>query len=241
MRLHPNPPTKVIKDFWLDRDAESEEAIQTKIFNMFNKVNDIGDVSDAKDYFMNIVCDEIVRQDGEEDVVKDLDCYRMYYLEDPKVVPKAESLLRETGKAITGHSAPLPKPALPRLRLYRGKVHRRILFDEVGAALDDVRDHDKYFGALIDAAKGGSPLPWPYSLLTLSLGLRFLYSAGYVHRDISTGNVLLCNGRGKISDLEYARPFEVLVSTDNGATTSTSLHKPQEKEFKTVNYFPPSI
>ncbi len=29
----------------------------------------------------------------------------------------------------------------------------------------------------------------------------------YVHRDISAGNIILCNGTGKISDLEYAKKF----------------------------------
>ncbi len=29
----------------------------------------------------------------------------------------------------------------------------------------------------------------------------------YVHRDISAGNIILCNGVGKISDLEYAKKF----------------------------------
>lgn len=157
MRLHPNPPTKVIKDFWLDRDAESEEAIQTKIFSMFNKVNDVGDISDAKDYFMSIERDEVVRQGKTDDTTEDLDCHRMYYLEDSKAAAQAEALQRGTVTPITGHSVALPKSASRRLRLYRGKVHRRILFNDVGTALDDERDHHKYFGALIDAVKGGRP------------------------------------------------------------------------------------
>lgn len=74
----------------------------------------------------------------------------------------------------------------------------------------------------------------PSSFFTLFAGLRFLYSAGYVHRDISTGNILLCNGRGKISDLEYARSYEVLVSSDDGGPPSTALSEPLKKEFKTV-------
>jgi serine/threonine protein kinase len=57
-----------------------------------------------------------------------------------------------------------------------------------------------------------------------------LYSAGYVHRDISVGNVLLCEGTAKISDLEYARPFEALVN----AKGRTELSQPRNKELKTV-------
>ena len=52
------------------------------------------------------------------------------------------------------------------------------------------------------------------------LGLKILWHAGYVHRDISTGNLLLCetdDGKSicKISDLEYARPQ--LVSEEEGS------------------------
>ncbi|PBK77621.1 hypothetical protein ARMSODRAFT_1010272 [Armillaria solidipes] len=43
--------------------------------------------------------------------------------------------------------------------------------------------------------------------LSHSYRLKYLYIASYVHRDISSGNILLCSGRGKISDLEYAKLF----------------------------------
>ena len=40
-------------------------------------------------------------------------------------------------------------------------------------------------------------------------GLRYLYLASYVHRDMSSGNILLCSGnRGKISYLEFAKVFQ---------------------------------
>jgi hypothetical protein len=53
---------------------------------------------------------------------------------------------------------------------------------------------------------------------------------GYVHRDISTGNVLVVDGGGRLSDLEYAKPF-VLPTISSGATTVLM----QEKESKTVS------
>lgn len=39
------------------------------------------------------------------------------------------------------------------------------------------------------------------------LGLKCLHSAGWVHRDISMGNLLLCGDICKISDLEHALPY----------------------------------
>ena len=41
-----------------------------------------------------------------------------------------------------------------------------------------------------------------------SSGFEYLYSAGYIHRDPSLGNLIDCDdGNCKISDFEYARPY----------------------------------
>lgn len=42
-------------------------------------------------------------------------------------------------------------------------------------------------------------------VLTLILGLVFLHNCGWVHRDLSTGNILVFEGRGILNDLEYAK------------------------------------
>ena len=41
--------------------------------------------------------------------------------------------------------------------------------------------------------------------MVMPLGLRAIHEAGYVHRDISTGNILIVEGVAKIVDLEYAK------------------------------------
>ena len=44
-------------------------------------------------------------------------------------------------------------------------------------------------------------------MLFYQIGLKLLFSAGYIHRDLSTGNLIYCeDGSCKISDLEYAKP-----------------------------------
>lgn len=55
----------------------------------------------------------------------------------------------------------------------------------------------------------------------ISLALTLLFLAGWVHRDVSEGNIILVrNGNGvraKLNDLEYARDFnqdDRVVSTD---------------------------
>ena len=48
------------------------------------------------------------------------------------------------------------------------------------------------------------------------VALRYMRMAGFVHRDVSTGNCLwhAASSRGKLSDIEYARPFDELIGHD---------------------------
>lgn len=53
------------------------------------------------------------------------------------------------------------------------------------------------------------------------LGLKVLHDAEYVHRDVSTGNLLLCETEEglvcKISDLEYTHPQSTYLKEGEGA------------------------
>ena len=48
--------------------------------------------------------------------------------------------------------------------------------------------------------------------------LRFLHEQGWVHCDVSPGNIVIVDGQPKLNDLEYARhesnatPHEMIVS-----------------------------
>ena len=46
-----------------------------------------------------------------------------------------------------------------------------------------------------------------YSSTSDFVGLIMLHRAGWVHGDLSPGNLLLCNDHIKITDLEYAIPL----------------------------------
>ncbi|KAJ3556307.1 hypothetical protein NM688_g2099 [Phlebia brevispora] len=72
-------------------------------------------------------------------------------------------------------------------------IHYRIVFTEVGDALSDATTLHAAFSALADAVQG----------------LFAMHKSGWVHRDLSTGNILIVGGVGKISDLEYATDDDV--------------------------------
>ncbi|KAJ7135383.1 hypothetical protein C8R43DRAFT_615682 [Mycena crocata] len=74
---------------------------------------------------------------------------------------------------------------------HQPRKHYRIVFKEVGVSVYDLRTLSEVMCALADATRA----------------LRFLHELGFVHRDVSPGNILLVDGMGKLSDLESIQPF----------------------------------
>lgn len=64
-------------------------------------------------------------------------------------------------------------------------------------------------------------------LLHSRTALRYMQSAGYVHRDISPGNLLYFSADGtcKISDLEYAKPYQTKETLQLMDVASTKAWK----------------
>ncbi|CCM03683.1 uncharacterized protein FIBRA_05827 [Fibroporia radiculosa] len=79
---------------------------------------------------------------------------------------------------------------------YHPKAHYRIVFQEVCTALHYETSLFPIFGYLSQTATV----------------LRFLHEAGWVHRDLSTGNILIYNGRVKLADFEYAKRLGAVAS-----------------------------
>ncbi|KAJ7094058.1 hypothetical protein B0H15DRAFT_151423 [Mycena belliarum] len=74
----------------------------------------------------------------------------------------------------------------------RARKHYRIVFKEVGTPVHNLERLSDVMRALADATQA----------------LRILYRLGLVHRDVSAGNILLVDGIGKLSDLEYLKSFK---------------------------------
>ncbi|ESK83852.1 other 1 protein kinase [Moniliophthora roreri MCA 2997] len=166
---------------------------------------------------MTILHDTIVRIDGKEDTTE-LHLSAMVDLDSPEYSLKQVELKLPTHTHIgSTHSqssddggmvdadaflnsllaqADAEEIAERKRRVYEPRKHARLVFKEVGQSLDQIKDQKLLFGCLIDALHG----------------LKVFHDARYVHRDISTGNLLLCFDHDnqpicKISDLEYALPY----------------------------------
>ncbi|KAL5479076.1 hypothetical protein ACEPAI_2364 [Sanghuangporus weigelae] len=75
-----------------------------------------------------------------------------------------------------------------RKRLHH-RQHYRVIFQEVGNCLYNVSSLSDVFLVLRDSAKA----------------LKWIHGSGWLHRDISIGNLYLYEGRGLIGDLEYCK------------------------------------
>ncbi|KIM22535.1 hypothetical protein M408DRAFT_28662, partial [Serendipita vermifera MAFF 305830] len=92
------------------------------------------------------------------------------------------------------------------------RKHYRIVFKgKAGQALHDISSPREYFTGLLGGVKA----------------LRALRKAGYIHRDLSTGNVLLVKGdqgkadHGVLIDLEYAKRFPDTGEESHNVRTGT--------------------
>ena len=122
---------------------------------------------------------------------------------------------------VTSPDVSTSSKAKDRLREYGPKAHYRIVFKERGQSLHSIScmRHNKLslaVQAVHDILEGR------FYLLVLRnssntlflLALAFLTRKGYVHRDISPGNIIFYEGRAKLSDLEFAKKYKSGASSD---------------------------
>ena len=90
----------------------------------------------------------------------------------------------------------------------RHRVHYRIVFKECAKPLYKARDLGEVFAVLADIMNVSrlTVLRWQKILLILPIAVfRLFHGSGWVHQDISAGNVYLYGGRGILGDLEFAK------------------------------------
>ncbi|KAK0190707.1 hypothetical protein F5146DRAFT_1000692 [Armillaria mellea] len=188
-----------LKDVWVPSNAKTELEIQQEIFSSIEKHHTEIKLEYRTKYFMKILKCEVVQtsQNGDDDmpvfVRGDLEITGDLALSTLETANVSRTMPGSTISTPTGASRANPDAdnKLQPPRLYKGRKHVRVVFADVGTPLSDIRHPRVLFKALSDALEG----------------LHHLYLGQYVHRDISVGNIIICDGRGKISDLEYAKKF----------------------------------
>ncbi|KAE9399542.1 hypothetical protein BT96DRAFT_993874 [Gymnopus androsaceus JB14] len=243
--LQLGPITQFLKDYWIPEDSPTELETRNSIRDNVNKVNRLEwlDVNKFDDYFVKIdACVKILvksltdpdaeAEDSSSNFLRNgslpskCDRYRLVTSMTTYLCPPTVSI---DGSLMTGSEteaerrislAQYESVAAQLANLdwatYGSKVHCRVISEDAGEPFDQ---------KLSD---------WPTILNGLQLlltGLAFMHSAGFVHRDISNGNVLCRDSMVKLNDLEYSKriqPEPLHSSESSDAKTGTPYFMPIE-------------
>ncbi|TFY70853.1 hypothetical protein EVG20_g2145 [Dentipellis fragilis] len=225
--LAPVPDAKhhILKYVWLDAEAKTEREIQNAIFkdldefaNKFENegasgLDEFSGVSSGdqemlrtalckpknyKRHFLTIDCDQQGFQSkpvSPDAIVTDDIFTRL----PPATVPASLAYASSSRSHLTSAtSSQQPEVKVPREpREYVPKRQYRVVFEEVCEALQNVRELKTVIRGMQDCLTA----------------VQLMFLAGWVHRDISGGNLLWFSeaemqGRGILSDLEYAKKFD---------------------------------
>lgn len=175
----PRGESFALKDCWVDDERAVEGDTLLKILS--------GCTDEERSFFLTLEAHGTVEVDdaGTKDntktvMMRGFDVYQ----------PKEEIISAERASSrLPQSSAFMPNARVQQEdKQYTWKNHYRIIFKEVGISMYEIRSLQDAFQALIDMTKA----------------LEIMAKKDYVHRDISGGNILFYQGRGKLCDLEYA-------------------------------------
>ncbi|KAF9230900.1 hypothetical protein BU15DRAFT_83049 [Melanogaster broomeanus] len=206
----------VIKDAWRDSTRMREDEILKNILHDIETNLGPSAREDAKQYFLTVLHAEDVMIDNKID-----DTLRLLHHENIPAdsrwhdvgAGKEKEPNRSTHTPSTGALPSIPlhltRRTLPAVKseVVHHKIHFRAVFAELGEPIHTLKKLDEVLETLEHALKG----------------LEYMHRAGWVHRDISSGNVLRCNHQSKIADLEYAKSLTASGESHDVRTGTTDF------------------
>ncbi|EGO00860.1 hypothetical protein SERLA73DRAFT_105307, partial [Serpula lacrymans var. lacrymans S7.3] len=178
-----------IKDAWVDEDRDREGDIR----KTFEAEADDDDKSEIRKYFLTVLDHGDVIIDGHVDHTRDLHLRNANIPSDSRFRLQRKKLPADPVSS-TGSAPSLGIPGQTRAAhtghyQYSFKVHYRIVFEEVVEPIYTL----KYLADVLRIIIHGTT------------SLQLLHKYGWVHRDVSTGNLLVYEGNGKMGDLEFTK------------------------------------
>ncbi|KAL5525403.1 hypothetical protein ACEPAF_9273 [Sanghuangporus sanghuang] len=201
----------VLKDLWIEDDRDPEHVIYENILHDIEAKYGQDARSEAEPHVLTPVAHCFVRADGQEDHTTRVIMrgYAPQFKKGFNLKAHAPSTKNNMTKgnrppAASDSVAPArgkrkPKDRFPlhaRRKQLHHRKHYRIVFKEVGYGLHTIRCLSDAFVVLRDSAKV----------------LYWIHGCGWLHRDISVGNLYWYDGRGLIGDFEYAKHRDSPVS-----------------------------
>ncbi|KAI0650052.1 hypothetical protein C8Q79DRAFT_1101288 [Trametes meyenii] len=218
---------RVLRDVWLDYGADTEGEIQAKIFQRCEDLaaNFPGDddprlhnvdektrgelrqrLQDAsyKELFLTIEADHRgarCKPAAEEFSPAPNVFAKPAYATDEGVARRGSDAHRSSG-----HESEYYESEFESDSTSSGSARQRnfVVYKEVCRALHELDDLHTVAQAMLDCV----------------LAIQILFLIGWIHRDISSGNLLCYNGRGKLSDLEYAGEFDGAMGSPGHSSNS---------------------
>lgn len=191
----PNSEVKILKDCWVDNDSDREGDIVSCVLGDAKK---LGKYDEMKAFLLTVKCHGDVHVD--EDTMDETPP------RDPLDIPPKDqwfNLAYMTDDPVYDFVEYNPT-------LHHSKVHYRIVFEEACVGLHEISLLDHVLSVLKGACDG-TPLILAFStsVFTSRLALRVLHAVGWLHCDISIGNILIkSSGSVVLADLEYAKRFD---------------------------------
>lgn len=210
-----DPTTMILKDYWVDADRDREGDIHRQILD---DAKQMGKHDEVKAIILTVQAhgvvyvdenkpDETSRRDHLSIPPKDQWFDLMQVSEEH--LQRVEAMRqRNQSERSDPRDILFWTPYSPTLS--GSKVHYRIVFKEACTALQNIDFLDRVLMVLSEACNGVSS---PFLRLTLFLifdpALKILHAIGWLHRDVSIGNILIKpNGSVVLADLEYAKRFD---------------------------------
>ncbi|KAL5479060.1 hypothetical protein ACEPAI_2348 [Sanghuangporus weigelae] len=190
----------VLKDVWIEEDQKPEHFIREMLLHDVEEKYGAEARQEVASHLLTPVAHCLVRVNGEEDHTGNV-MMRGYT---PTFKEKYRVNVENLGKCNDDDMNPSTEIGVE--GLWRGDLkdplnwynpmrrilhrkHYRVVFEEVAESLGAVQNMADAFTVLGDNR----------------VALKFIHGAGWVHRDLSVGNLYLYEGRGLIGDLEYAK------------------------------------
>ena len=196
--------TCVLKDVWADDDCEREGDILAAIRRDAEGKSRYW-LEQFDNYFLTTVTYGDVYVNGEPDKTRQWEMPKNVGMLNLKSgLKEPRHIASDLVGAIT-FEQPSEDPVV---QYYSTKVHHRIVFKEMGTTILDIESLQSVFVYLGEAMNGEFVSIWPGSLNVLMrspLALTVLHTLGWVHRDVSSGNILVVDDGVKLADLEYAK------------------------------------
>ncbi len=175
----------ILKDCWVDGDAPREGCIFHEIRGM-----------DLPEQIQNPLVDALLT----------VECYGDVVIGGDDSDAPLDHTIRLRTRSAQENPPGCDLTAVQILSHCRFKVHHRIVFKEVCQPIHNLTSFQDRFKVLGEACIGEKSTILLRFYSHRILALKALHHSGWVHRDISSGNILVdSTGCAKLGDLEYAK------------------------------------